>query len=208
VFAGGAGAVLSHLSAAALWRLLRFVPRLHDVIVRRRHRPVDGIHFRTCLHLHPLDAMKYRGIPVTTVARTLVDLTDDLTAEELTNVIHEAAYRRRFSLTATKQTMKRANGRHNLDRLEEAIQAHLNHSAGLRSRDEKTFLKLFEAHGVPKPLVNTELLGIEVDFHWPDLKLVAEVDGPGHARPRTQREDRAVDALLHAAGYTTVRLSM
>jgi class 3 adenylate cyclase len=52
--------------------------------------------------------MNYRGIPVTTVARTLVDLTDDLTAEELTNVIHEAAYRRRFSLTATKQTMKRA----------------------------------------------------------------------------------------------------
>ena len=57
----------------------------------------------------------------------------------------------------------------------------------------------------PKPLVNTHVLGIEVDCVWPDLKLVAEIDGPGHARPRTQREDRAVDAALQAAGYTVLR---
>ncbi len=50
--------------------------------------------------------MNYRGIPVTTVARTLVDLTDDLTAEELTNLIHEAAYRRRFSLTQPDRQSK------------------------------------------------------------------------------------------------------
>ena len=149
--------------------------------------------------------MKYQGIPVTTVARTLVDLTDDLTAEELTKLIHEAAYRTRFSVTATRQAMQRANGRRNLDRLDEAITAHLNHSAGTRSRDEVAFLKFLDAHGLPKPLVNTELHGIEVDFHWPDLKLVAEVDGPGHARPRTQREDKALDALVRAIGYTIVR---
>ena len=53
--------------------------------------------------------------------------------------------------------------------------------------------------------MNTKLHGIEVDFHWPDCKLVAEVDGPGHARPRTQREDKALDALVLAIGYTIVR---
>ena len=53
--------------------------------------------------------------------------------------------------------------------------------------------------------MNTEVLGVEVDCHWPDHKLVAEIDGPGHARPRTKREDRAVDAALNAAGYSVLR---
>ena len=159
-------------------------------------RPVEGIHFRQYRQLHPLDAMKYQGIPVTTVARTLVDLTDILTPDELANVIHEAAVPRAFQSRGDHRAMERANGRKNLKRLEQAISDSLNGSAGTRSRNEREFLKLLEAHGLPKPLVNTHVLGIEVDCHWPDHKLVAEIDGPGHARPRTQREDRAVDAAL------------
>jgi very-short-patch-repair endonuclease len=205
VFAGGLGAVLSHLSAAAFWHLIRYVPRIHDVLVPRRHKPVEGIRFHKCVHLDPLDAMKYRGIPVTTVARTLVDLTDVLTTEELANVIHEAQYRERFNLEATQRAMERANGRRGLKKLSEAIDASLNGSAGTRSRNEQEFLKLLKAHGLPKPKVNTHVLGIEVDCHWPQHKLVAEIDGPGHARPRTQREDRAVDAALTTAGYTILR---
>ena len=63
----------------------------------------------------------YRGFPVTTVARMLIDLTEVQIAEELTNVIHEAAFRRCFSITATREAMGRANGRRNLARLEDAI---------------------------------------------------------------------------------------
>ena len=47
---------------------------------------------------------------------------------------------------------------------------------------------------LPEPLVNTTLNGDEADFHWPDRKLVVEVDGPGHGRPRTQREDARKEA--------------
>ncbi len=205
VFAGGFGAVLSHLSAAALWRLIRYSPRIPDVLVPQGRRPIQGINFHQYRKFDPLDAMKYQGIPVTTVARTLIDLTDILTPDELANVIHEAQYRHRFNLEATQQAMQRANGRKNLKRLEEAITASLNGSAGTRSRNEREFLKLLEANNLPKPRVNTKVLGIEVDCVWPEHKLVAEIDGPGHARPRTQREDKAVDAALHAAGYTILR---
>ena len=108
-----------------------------DVLVPRRHRPVEGIHIRSCRHLHPLDATKYHGIPVTTVARTLVDLTDVLTAEELANVIHEAAYPQPLQPRRPRaERCERANGRHNLDRLEEAIAAHLAGSAGTKSGKE------------------------------------------------------------------------
>ena len=59
---------------------------------------------------------------------------------------------------------------------------------------------------LPEPLVNTKLNGEEADFHWPARKLVVEVDGPGHDRPRTQREDARKEAAWRAAGYSVLRL--
>ena len=207
VFAAGVGAMLSHLSAAVLLRIARYAPPIPDVLARRGHRPIEGIRFRTYRQFHPLDATKYHGIPVTTVARTLVDLTDDHTPEELANFIHEAAFRNRFSLTATRQAMHRANGRRNLHRLDEAINAHLAGSAGAKSRGEIAFLALLDQCGIPKPLVNTHVLDVEVDLHWPDVKLVVEVDGPGHERPQARREDEACDRVFRAAGYTVLRFA-
>ena len=100
---GGVDAVLGHPSAATLWRVWRYLERAIDVLVRRRHIPIDGIRLRQYRALRPLDVYVHNGIRVTTVARTLVDLSDVLTSEELTNVINEAAFRRRFSLEATRR---------------------------------------------------------------------------------------------------------
>jgi very-short-patch-repair endonuclease len=47
---------------------------------------------------------------------------------------------------------------------------------------------------------------LEVDFHWPELGLCAEVDGPGHARPRTRRDDEARDRGLTANGRRLIRV--
>jgi len=207
VYAGGNGAAVGHLSATALLDVRRYAPPLPDVVVPRRHKPIEGIRLHASRRLDPLDVTEYRGIPVTTVARTLVDLTDSLTAEALANLIHEAAFRNRFSLTATRAAMQRANGRHNLDRLEEAIAAHLAGSAGTKSRKETAFRNLLKDACLPMPIANTYALGFEVDCLWPDLKLVVEVDGPGHARPRTRREDRERDGELSAAGYTILRFT-
>ena len=59
---------------------------------------------------------------------------------------------------------------------------------------------------LPEPLVNVRLNGEEADFHWPDHKLVVEVDGQGHGRPRTKREDERKEAAWQAAGYSVLRL--
>ena len=65
--------------------------------------------------------------------------------------------------------------------------------------------------GLPTPLVNVEVKtatrNIEVDFHWPSLRLCVEIDGPGHARPRTKREDDARDADLSKAGHEVLRFT-
>jgi hypothetical protein len=129
------------------------------------------------------------------------------TAPQLANVIHEAAFRNRFDLEATRQAAERAAGRHELDVLAAALDAHLSGSAGTRSALEDRFLANLTRAGLPDPLVNTKVAGIEVDLHWPDQALCIEIDGPGHQRPRTRAEDRARDAKLRAAGLDVVRLT-
>jgi hypothetical protein len=182
VLAAGEGAFLSDLSVAALHRVSRFQAPIPHVLAPLRHRPIDGIILHSYRHLDPLDVTVFRGIPVTTVARMLVDLSDVLTKFQLANVIYEAAFRKRFDLGATRRAMQRANGRHNLHVLNAAIDLYLSGSAGTRSRLEDTFLSLLQFAGITEPLVNTHLEGEEIDCQWPQSMLVVEVDGPGHER--------------------------
>jgi hypothetical protein len=205
VLAVGDGAVLSHLAAAKLWEIWRRRASRIDVVAPTRRR-VAGLHVHRARHLHPRDVTTHDGIPVTTVPRTLVDLSSVLTAPQLANVIHEAAFRNRFDLEATRNATQRATGRHTLDVLVTAVEAHLSGSAGTRSALEDRFLAQIQANGLPEPLVNTKLNDIEVDFRWPDENLCVEIDGPGHQRPRSQAEDRARDAALRAAGHEVIRL--
>jgi very-short-patch-repair endonuclease len=211
VLMAGEGAALSHESAALLWRVWRRAARRIDVVAPHRRRSAPGIRIHHARRLHPRDVTVHDNIPVTTVARTLVDLTDELTAHQLANVIHEAAFRKRFDERATRTARRRANGRHNLTRLDAALDAHASGSAGTRSDLEDRYLAALHAAGLPDPLVNTHVKtpsrDIEVDLHWPHLKLCVEIDGPGHGRPRTRQEDEARDAALQTAGHEVLRVT-
>jgi hypothetical protein len=87
-----------------------------------------------------------------------------------------------------------------------ALELNKTGSAGTRSELEGRFLALTSESGLPEPLVNTHLEDLEVDFHWPQLNLVVEVDGPGHTRPRTRHEDHERDTRLRAAGHSILRI--
>jgi very-short-patch-repair endonuclease len=138
-------------------------------------------------------------------------LSDDLDAHRLANVIHEAAFRRRFDAAAVRAAMARADGRHNLDVLDYALAAHSAGSAGTRSDLEDAFLALIRSAGLPEPLVNVGVQAggrkIEVDFHWPRQQLCIEIDGPGHTRPRTRGEDRLRDRVLRGDGHEVLRFT-
>jgi len=206
ILACGPGAHLASLTAVVhmkLWR--RRVTDTH--ILARRERKLPGVHVRAYRSLDRRDVTVRDGIPVTTVPRTLVDLSDVLTAHQLANVIHEAAFRKLFDERAVRAAMTRANGRHNLHILDKALELNEAGSAGTRSELEDRFLALTSRSGLPEPLVNTKVQDIEVDFHWPDRNLIVEVDGPGHTRPTTKRDDAWRDARLRAAGHTILRVA-
>lgn len=205
ILAGGDGAALAGMCSAAMLRITKLEPNEVEVIVPGNRRPQAGFRLHTCRNLSPLDIVIVDRIPVTTVARTLVDLTDTKETEDLAFLIHEAAYLGKFSFEATRAAMQRANGRRNLDRLEEALQLHRSGSAGARSRLEQRFRRLVRGAALPAPRSNVEVNGFEVDCYWPGL--CVEIDGPPHARPRTQVDDRIRDAALRAAGYGVLRFS-
>ena len=204
VFAAGMGAVLSHLAAAELWGLRRSKGSI-SVVAPRQVR-VAGVRVHRCNRLDPRDVTVRNGIPVTTVARTIVDLTALLTVEQLTNVMYEAAHWDRLDLDAVRETAARLVGRHELETLDEAIDAHLKGSAGTKSEKEDLFHALL-GDRLPKPIANVKVLGHEVDAYWPEFRLIAEVDGPGHERPRARRRDRERDRMLEAAGYRVLRFT-
>ena len=106
--AAGDGAVLSHRSAAAAWGLLSFTPARHEVTVAGdaadRHRVrIHGVN-----RLDPSDVTELRGIPVTTVARTLVDLAGD---RRLGRAFHEAEVLRLLDVAAVTAASQRVRGR-------------------------------------------------------------------------------------------------
>jgi very-short-patch-repair endonuclease len=205
VFAAGDGAALSEFCAARLCRISRFPAPVISVVAPRKVR-IAGVRVHRCARLQPRDLTCRDGIPVTTVPRTLVDLTDHLTAEQLANVIYEAAFRGWFSVGETRAAMARANGRHHLDRLDEAIDMHLAGSAGTKSEKEDIFQALI-GDRFPKPAINVRLFGFEVDCVWTDHRLVVEVDGGGHDRPRARRKDARLDRAMKAGGYDVLRFT-
>jgi predicted transcriptional regulator of viral defense system len=202
VLAAGDGAVLSHLAAAKHWDIWRRRWDGIDVLVPGNRRPRRGFRVHRVNRLDKRDTTIRQGIPITTPARTLVDLAQVLTAHQLANVIHEAAFRDRFDEHATRQAMTRAPGR-KLATLHAALQAHASGSAGTRSGLEDAFLETWQG---PEPRVNTKVDGIEVDLYWPDQNLAIEIDGPGHARPRTRKEDEQRDRQLQENDIRVVRI--
>jgi hypothetical protein len=202
VLAAGPGAALSHDTCAELFEVRRWpAAEIHVSAPRRRRIPGVRTH---CTPLGPLDVVVFRGIPVTNVARLLVDLTDVTDADEILGVIGEAAWRKRFNLEATRAAIIRANGRRNLQALEAAISRYLAGEKGPKSRAELAFLRLV---GEPRPLSNADVEGEEVDAHWPDRRLIVEVDGHGHRRPAQRRDDARRDGKLRAAGWTVLRIT-
>lgn len=203
-FAAGEEAALDDLAAAELWRIGRAKGAI-SVVTTRKVR-IAGVRVHRCNHLDPRDVTVRNGIPVTTVARTIVDLAETRTVEQLTNHMYEADFRDLLDLDAVRECASRLLGRHGLANLDEAIGEYLKGSAGSKSEKEDLFHALARGR-VPKPIVNVKVLGYEVDAYWPEHRLVVEVDGAGHRRPRARRRDRKRDRDLEAAGYRVLRFS-
>jgi hypothetical protein len=200
----GPDAVLSHRSAAALWHIGANWPGPVEVTTRRQRRH-DGVIVHRSRTLTPQQTTVHFGIPVTTVARTLIDLGEVLDDRALARAVNDAQIKHRVRLNQVAALLIQHDGRRSQPRLH----ALLNHSdAPTRSVLEDTFLAFVECHALPRPEVNQRVAGYEVDMLWRRQRLIAELDGRRfHEHSRAFEHDRDKDATLLAAGYRVIRVT-
>ena len=209
----GEGAVLSHRSTAVLWGLREGGGALVDVSAgRRTGRTRAGIRIHWRPSLAPVDLTACRGIPCTSVARTLLDLAALLRAPELENACDRAEQLRLYDGRALGELLTRVRGERGTKRLRETLEQ-LNPSSQLtRSEIERLMLSLCRTYSLTQPVVNGWIqldgVGFSPDFLWPAAKLIVETDGAETHRTRRAFEaDRRRDQLLAQAGYTTLRFT-
>jgi very-short-patch-repair endonuclease len=207
VLACGPRALLSHRAAAELWRLLPASAQ-PEVTVPRGGRRREGIVLHHSRAITREDRAVLRAIPVTTVARTLVDLADVVTEARLAKAVHEAEVQRVFDLEAIECVLERVPGRRGRHRLRRVLVAYRPDPHFTRSRAERRFLALCERHGLPTPQTNLWIGDHEVDAYWPDADLVVEVDGgQSHHTRRAFQEDRSRDRHLATLGIQVARVT-
>ncbi len=210
VLAVGPGAVLSHRDAAALHGM-RKPPESRKVSVTtsKDARGTAKLWVYARRALTPEDATTVRGIPVTSPARTLVDLAPMLTAAQLSSTLGEADRRGLLDTPAVQRALRRTKGRHGQghQRLLMALDVHDRHGAVLlRSELEERFLDLVLNAGLPRPRFNAPVAGFEVDALWPAARLIVEVDGwADHKERAAAARDRYKTNRLQVAGYVVLR---
>ncbi len=206
VLACGPGAALSHWSAAAHWGLLEARPDAPvDVSAPSHRRRTAAIRTHW---VSELDRTLRERIPVTTVPRTLLDLAPIASPKQLRRATNQAERHGWLNRRAALELIERHPRRSGIKAFV-AVTAAVN--AGThrtRSELEDDFLALLARSGIERPKTNEEIDGIEVDFHWPDSKLIVELDSYEYHRTPTQfDEDRRRDAALELKGYTVIRVS-
>lgn len=207
VLAAGPEALLSHRSAGRLWGLLRSAPAIEVTAVRTR-RARDEFVVHRPRRLEPQDRAERDAIPVTSVARTLVDLADVISERRLADAVHEAEVQRIFDLTAVRETLDRLPGRKGSQVLTHVLSAYDGHNSRTRSEAERRFLMLCTHHDLPRPEVNASIGGYEVDFYWRAHAVAVEVDGAAaHRTTRAFQTDRARDRILTTHGVHVLRVT-
>jgi predicted transcriptional regulator of viral defense system len=201
VLYGGDDAVFSHTTAAWLWRLIDAEPNRIHLTVPGRRSSLSGVRVHRS---RDVARATCRELPVTSVARTLVDLAGMLSFRELRRALAEADYRDLLSVPEVKSELKQ--GRQGSRALRRALHQHLPQLAHTLSVLEERFLELCHATGLPLPEINPSVGRMRVDALWRQQGLVAELDGAAaHGSWPQASRDRERELALRRMGFRVVR---
>jgi predicted transcriptional regulator of viral defense system len=208
----GPAAALSHREAAALHGLLTSGgARIEITTTRRSRQPPPGIVVRHTAVLADHDLTTLDGLRTTSVARTLVDLAGVVPKDSLAKALREAEHLRVLDMRALADAMhgtRTRKGRGHA-RLTAVLEEHRRRGTQLtRSALEDRFLSLLDAHGLPRPLMNHHVEGLEVDAAWPQRRLAVELDGWARHKDRQAfQRDREKGNALTGAGWRLLRFT-
>lgn len=201
------GSVLSHESAAAAWGVWG-LPREHEVVTRPGSggpRCLDTVLVHRSETLEG-DWTRLRGVPVTTPARTAIDLAPHISERALARLLRDVLRLRLAGLREVGDALGRHRGRRGTARLGRAVARY----TGLpveraRSGAEVRALEVLKGGGLELPRLNVRIAGEEADLSWAAIRLIIEIDGgPFHL---DVGEDRRKEERWRAAGWSVRRIS-
>lgn len=205
LLAAGDGATLSHGTAAWRWRIIRAAPARIELSVPHRRALLDGVTLFRPQRLRPGDVVTDRGVRITSVPRTALDLAVRYEHRALIRMLEEAEFQHDLRPADVTRTLRR--GHRGSANLRAALDAHVPGHGEAKSHLERGFRRLLIKHGIELPLRNAQIGSWEVDCLWPAQRLVVEIDGPQHTRPAQAARDDERDLYLRRHGYVIRRYS-
>ncbi|HEY1592001.1 MAG TPA: DUF559 domain-containing protein [Solirubrobacteraceae bacterium] len=211
LLACGEGAVLSHHSAVTLWELRPGIARpVHVTIPMGRSGPAPaGVKLHRSRILTPRDVRAHHGLPITSPARSLLDVAATLPDRDIERLLDEGLFALRLLTRAEiAELLARAGNHPGRARLTRVANAHIDDTK-TDSPPEERLLALIRAAGLPEPRPQVPILGYRLDFYWPDLRVAVEVDAYGtHGGRASFEADRRRDArLLTEKGIVVIRFT-
>jgi very-short-patch-repair endonuclease/predicted transcriptional regulator of viral defense system len=213
VLACGPEALLAYRSAAALQRLRDYGYSRVEVLVPGRSRGHhDGIFIHRSTTLADADRTVVDGIPCTSVARTLLDLSTVVTRRGLELACDRAEQHETFDLQAVREVLERNPRRGG--RLRAVLDGYAIGEDMTWSETEERFRALVRAAALPAPRINHVIdlhdgdYLLRPDFCWPEHRLIVETDSPRyHGTALAFESDRHRDQRLTLAGWRVVRIT-
>ncbi len=138
----------------------------------------------------------FRGVPVTTVPETLVDLAAVLASGDLARACHEATVRYGTTPAQVEAVLARRPNASGATKLREILRGE---AVLTLSKLERGFLALLKAVALPAPQTNRRVGRHWVDCRWPEQRLTVELDSyryhhSRHAWERDHHRERAARA--------------
>ena len=197
VLACGDGALLCGRAAAHLLSLIRGLQPPPEVIAPTERR-IEGIRTRRSRCLDDVDRFAWRGVPCTSVARTLVDLAAELEPEALGRACHEAGVLHRTTPAHVEEVLARRPNAKGAAKLRRVL---LGEERVTLSALERRFLTLLRDHDLPLPETNRRVGSRRVDCRWPDHRLTVELDSYRyHSSRHAWEQDRRREREAYARG--------
>ncbi len=210
LLAVGFDAAVSHLSAAMMWDMI--APAATDGLIHvlapvGSRSSFKGVRVHRTRWLTPADIVMQRGLPVTSPARTTLEIAELVSARQLELAVDRALVARIIRRQNVAELVKRTTGRAAGPRIRDLMQRE-HGSTITRSEAEELLLSLLRRARLPMPEVNARIQGFEVDFLWRAQRLVVEIDGfRFHSTRRAFEHDHRKDAALRAARLEVLRYS-
>lgn len=201
--AHGEGSLLARRSAAAHVGLSVIEgPRVEICRPPTGRRRRDGISVQA-VELPVEDRSVHRGLPVVAAPRLLLDLAPIVGERRLRTLVAEASHRGLLPPDRLASLLERSAGRRGVRAMRLATEGYRD-TEQTRSVPEASFVLLCRRFGLPDPAVNVPVGDLEVDFLWPQHRLIVEIDGfrPHGNRDRFEGDrERAVHFRLSSYEY-------